>query len=323
MTRFSKLVAAFAVLPVLAISGSALAGSPGQVGGGDNYVVKNLTQKGAYANSTSATCNDEVVYSMQITNTQFGALNNVTFKATLPSAGGTSTATVTTDLGGTSGTSDSASVSLGSGQTQSLVTGSTVLYNSSGTAIKTLSDGVTTSGVNIGTLIGSSTEFVNFKAKVSCPVTPPAPVVAFACTGLGVKQIDRTRFDFTATATAKNATVQSYTFTVVDSSSKTVDTNIVSTGALSAIYHFNQSTVGTYTVSAVVKTDKGSTKAFDCSKQVTVVAVPVTPPTTPPATPPTTPTLPDTGAGGVVGIFAGASAAGTAAHAVLSRRRRN
>ncbi|MBX4197138.1 LPXTG cell wall anchor domain-containing protein [Candidatus Saccharibacteria bacterium] len=33
--------------------------------------------------------------------------------------------------------------------------------------------------------------------------------------------------------------------------------------------------------------------------------------------------MPNTGAGDVVGIFAGASAAGTAAHAVITRRRKN
>lgn len=53
-----------------------------------------------------------------------------------------------------------------------------------------------------------------------------------------------------------------------------------------------------------------------------------TPTPTPTLTPTPTPqvkgvtTLPNTGAGDVVGIFAGASAAGTAAHAVITRRRR-
>ncbi|MBX4197139.1 hypothetical protein KW801_01105 [Candidatus Saccharibacteria bacterium] len=119
MIRFSKLAAALAVAPVLAYSGSALAGSPGQLAGGDNYQVKNLTQNGSYADTISATCNDVVKYSMQLSNTQFGALNDVTLKATLPNSGGVSTATATTDLGGTSGTSDTTTVNLASGQTQS------------------------------------------------------------------------------------------------------------------------------------------------------------------------------------------------------------
>lgn len=175
MSKVSKIVAGLAVVPVLAISGSALAGSPGQLAGGDNYQVKNLTQKGSYANTISATCNDEIQYSMQLSNTQFGALKNVTLKATLPSNGGVSTATATTDLGGNSGTSDSVTVNLGANQTQTIENGTTVLYDDSGNAIKTLPDTITAGGVNIGTLDGSTTEYVNFKAKVNCPTSPVTP----------------------------------------------------------------------------------------------------------------------------------------------------
>lgn len=175
MSKVSKIVAGLAVVPVLAISGTAIAGSPGQLAGGDNYQVKNLTQKGSYANTITATCNDEIEYSMELSNVQFGSLKNVTLKATLPSDGGVSTATATTDLGGNSGTSDSVTVNLGAKQTQALESGTTVLYDHSGNAIKTLPDTIT-SGVNIGTLEGSATEFVNFKTKVSCPTTPKPSV---------------------------------------------------------------------------------------------------------------------------------------------------
>lgn len=316
MNRFSKIAAALAVVPVLAVSGPVFAGSPGQLAGGDNYLVKNLTQNGSYANTISATCNDEVQYSMQLSNTQFGGLNNVILKATLPTTGGTSTATATTDLGGTSGTSDSVTVNLGSGQTISLENGTTVLYDGSAHAIKTLPDTITTSGVNIGTLNGSTTEFVNFKAKVSCP-TPP--VVSLACTELSVVQIDRTRYDFTVKSTVANATVTSYVFTTKDANGTVVDTTTVTTSASSAVYHFNQANAGTYTISAVVNTDKGSANSNNCVKQITVAAVPTTPETPAPTK---ATSLPNTGAGDVIGLFAGASAAGTAAHAVVTRRRR-
>jgi hypothetical protein len=283
------------------------------------YLVKNLTQGGGYNSTISATCNDEVQYSMELANTDFGALNNVVLKATLPANGGVSTATATTDLGGNSGTHDSVTVNLGSGQTQALENGTTVLYDGNGHAVKTLGDTITSSGVNVGTINGSTTVFVNFKAKVSCPpVTPPQ--VKFACVELDSTQVDRTHFDFTAKASAQNATVQSYGFTAKNSSGTTVDTVTLASSALtSPVYHFNQSTAGTYTVSAVVNTDHGSTQVTSaCTKQVTVAAVPTTP------TPEVkgTTTLPNTGAGDVVGIFAGASAAGTAAHAIVSRRKR-
>lgn len=156
------------------ISSPAFAASPGQLAGGDNYLVKNLTQGSAYANSVSATCNEEVQFSMQLSNTEYGALNNVTLKATLPSGGGTSTASATTHLGGTTGTSDTASFTLGANQTIGYEAGSTVLYDGNGSVIRTLGDGVTNGGVNIGTIDGSTTKFVNFKAKVECE-TPPCP----------------------------------------------------------------------------------------------------------------------------------------------------
>ena len=166
----SILTVAVGVLGV--ISSPAFAASPGQLAGGDNYLVKNLTKGGAYANNVSATCNEEVQFSMQLSNTEYGALNNVTLKATLPTSGGTSTATATTSLGGTTGTSDTASVTLGENQTISYEAGSTVLYDGNGSAIRTLGDSITSGGVNIGTIDGSTTKFVNFKAKVNCE-TPP------------------------------------------------------------------------------------------------------------------------------------------------------
>ena len=164
-------VAAFAV-PAMIASTPVMAASPGQLAGGDNYVVKNVTKAGAYANNVSATCNEEVQFSMQLSNTGFGALNDVTLKATLPASDGTSTATATTDLGGTTGTSDSASVTLGTNQTLGYEAGSTALYDGNGALIRTLGDSVVGSGVNLGTIEGSTTKFVNFKAKVTCPQPP-------------------------------------------------------------------------------------------------------------------------------------------------------
>jgi hypothetical protein len=320
MIRFSKLAAALAVLPVLAVASPVYAGSPGQLAQGSNlYMVKNLTQNGSYAKTISASCNDEVQYSMMLANTGFGALNNVTLSATLPSAGGTSTATATTDLGGTSGTHDSVTVNLGSNQTISYENGSTNLYNDKAGLIKNLSDGVTASGVNIGTINGSTTVFVNFKAKVTCPT--PTPEVKLACVELDVKNIDRTHYDFTAKGSVQNATITGYTFTAKDANGKVVDTyNNTTSSTTSGIYLFNQES-GTYTVSAQLNTDHGNNSNANCVKQITVATPPTTPPTTPPSTPPAK-TLPNTGAGDVLGIFGASSAFGAAAHFVNSRRNR-
>jgi hypothetical protein len=320
MNRFSKLVTAFAVLPLFAVTGSALADSPGQLEGGTGtYLVKNLTQGGSYAPAINANACDEVQYSIRLHNVAYGGLTAVNVKVNVPSnsaTSNTSTMTATTNLGGISGTNGSATVNLSSAQSISYENGTATLFDGNGNAIKTLPDTITGNGVNIGGLNGSTTEFVNFKAKVSCPEVPKHE---FVCKGADVKQVDRTHFDFTAYAEVQNATVNSYVFTVKDANGKAVDTKTVNTSALSAVYHFNQSNVGTYTITAVIHTNQGTTEVGKCEASVVVKS---TPPVTPPQVLQAT-TMPNTGPGDVIGLFAGASAVGTAGHYIVSRRRRS
>jgi hypothetical protein len=176
MTRISKIAASLAIVPVVAFALPVFAESPGQLQGGANvYAVKNLTQKGSYGATATATTCDELQYSVDLHNTEFGKLTGIVVKATLPSASATtnvSAMTATTAAGGTTGTSGSVTVKLDSAQTIRYEAGSTQLFDSKGTLIKTLPDGITTEGVNVGDLNGSTFEFVNFKAKVNCP-TPP------------------------------------------------------------------------------------------------------------------------------------------------------
>lgn len=312
MNRFSKLAAALAVLPIMAFASPVLADSPGQIeGASDIIVAKNMTQNGAYSTNISTACGDEVQYSTRLHNINFGGLSNIKVSVNLLSG----KMTAVPDQGADWGATGSVKVNLPTNGDINFEAGTTTLFDHNGSVIRTLSDGITTVGVNIGGLNGSTTEFVNFKAKVNCPPVTP-PVVSFACTELDVTNIDRTHYDFTAKASVSNATVTSYGFTAKDANGNTVDTNTVTTNALSALYHFNQSNAGTYGVSAVVNTDHGSTSASACSKQITVAAVPTTP-----ATPAAT-ALPNTGAGDVLGIFGGASAFGTAGHYLVSRRRR-
>lgn len=317
MNRFSKLATALAVVPVLAITGTAFAESPGQLTGGSNtFLVKNLTQKGVYANSITAACSEQVQYSIRLHNAAFGGLTNVQVSANIMSG----KMTAVPAEGASQGTTGNATVSMPSNGSIAYESGSTVLYDVNGNVIRTLPDGITTQGVNVGNIKGSTTEFVNFKAKVACPpvTPPPAPVSKFECKALDVNQIDRTRFDFTARASAENAVIQSYTFTVKNSAGATVDTKTVNTSATSAVYNFNQSTPSTYTISVVVKTDKGNTQEVAvCSKQITVKEQP----TTPVVQGKTTEELPNTGAGSLLSLFAGASAAGAAGHYALRRFR--
>jgi len=186
-----------------------------------------------------------------------------------------------------------------------------------------VSDSVVSDGALIGTNgtdgkvqgCGQFSGYVTIRVRIH--VKPPAPEHKFECKALDVVKIDRTRFDFTAQASVHNAHVTAYVFTTKDANGNVVDTTTVSTSALSAVYHFNQSKAGKYTVSVVVKTDKGDATSNHCAKQVTVDALPVV---LPEVTKPTT-TLPNTGPGAIAGIFAGASALGTISHYAFRRFR--
>lgn len=202
--------------------------------------------------------------------------------------------------------------------TLQFVSGSGQLKTNSVTAV--LSDNIVKDGVLVGTNgpngnvpgCGEFSGYATFRVKVK--VEQPKPVVKFACEALDVNKVSRTRFDFTAKASATNATVQSYVFTTKDANGNVVDTQTVTTSALSTNYIFNRDVVGTYTVSVVVKTDKGDANGTQCTKQVTVEAAPVVSGAVTPSK-----ELPDTGAGAVVGIFAGASALAGAGHYAFRR----
>jgi hypothetical protein len=172
MSRLLKVsVATLLVVPALAFASTVKADSPGQLGGGaDVYKVKNVTKAGSYGASANVACNEEVQYSVRLHNAAFGSLTNV--KVTSNLANGT-VAAVPAE-GASTGTTGSVSVNVASGN---LVyeNGSTKLYDANGNVIKALPDTITTSGVNVGNINGSTTEFVNFKAKVNCPTPTPTP----------------------------------------------------------------------------------------------------------------------------------------------------
>ncbi|MGF7228763.1 MAG: PKD domain-containing protein [Candidatus Saccharibacteria bacterium] len=146
---------------------------------------------------------------------------------------------------------------------------------------------------------------------------------------------------FIVQATAQHATITSYS---VDFGDKTT----AYSGAANAVNH-TYAAPGTYNVTAsVTATANGQTitkTSVKCAGTVTIpqpmctvpgkenlpansadckeTPPPVTPPTTPPVTPPVTPptVLPNTGAGNVIGLFAGVTIAGAAFHRLFASRR--
>jgi hypothetical protein len=287
-----------------------------------------------YAKQMQVKDNQEVALEVYFHNNAASNLNlvakNTTVKVALPSSKTTDAevkATVSADNATPQSVWATADLTNTQPFTLEYITGSAKLWTNyvSGVAV---SDNIVNSGALVGTsgtdgkVPGCSqySGYVTIRVRVHIQ-TPPQ--VKFACTDLDVTQVDRTRFDFTAHAEVKNATVNSYVFTVKDADNKVVDTKTVNTSNLSAVYHFNQSKVGTYTITTVIHTNQGTTEVGKCEATITVKSVPpVTPPVTPPQTPSTT-TLPNTGPGDVIGLFAGVSALGTAGHYVVSRRRQS
>ena len=170
------LTIAFAVFS----SAPVFADSPGQLATGPYvYRVKDVTTGGSYAGTISANACDVVQYTTQLNNGGYGNLTNVIVKATLPASSTTSvssTVTATPDQGAAYGTTGTAVVNFSSAQSFSYVAGSAKLYDSSSNLIRTLPDTITASGVNVGSVNGSTTEFVIYQAKASgCSTPTPAP----------------------------------------------------------------------------------------------------------------------------------------------------
>jgi uncharacterized repeat protein (TIGR01451 family) len=174
-------IASLAAAPMVAADGT------GQIEGGSGvYEIKNLTQNGAYADSITAKCGDEVEYSIRLHNSGYVAVNDINVTATLPntaSSSNTSNVDITYTDGVVPSTTASASVTLDSASdTVNYEDGTAVLYDGNGNKIETLGDTVNTSGLSLGSLNGSTTEYLNFKAEVKCPApvtttTPSTPTI--------------------------------------------------------------------------------------------------------------------------------------------------
>jgi PKD domain len=243
---------------------------------------------GDVVDNIHVTNNDEVTLRVYYHNNAASNLNlvatNTRVKFYLPTAAATSTfatSVISADNASPKTVNDTVDFNGDKPFTLEYVKGSAQLWNNKFQG-KVLSDDVTTTN---GALIGYDkidgqvpgcaefSGYVTIKVKVHMQ-TPPPPVVSFACTGLDVAEVNRTRFDFTAHAEVQNASVTSYSFTAMDSKGIVVDSKTVTTSALSAPYTFTNETPGTYTISAVVNTDHGSTKAADCVKSVSVKTTP-------------------------------------------------
>jgi hypothetical protein len=267
----------------------AQAANQGQIAGGNIYRVKNLTAGGDFGDPINADKCQELQYKVRLHNPGPGVVHQVTIKVTLPSTTATSnvsTATVSAIDADPATVSDTATVNLSSAQSISYESGTTQLLDDNNNFLKNLPDGITQGGVAIGDVGVSLNEirFVQFKAKISCPETPPPPQPTFACNLLDVsasnddRTVKITVFTTTATngATFKNAVVD-----WGDNSSKlTTDNPVGKTHSYDKAGTFTISAVAHFTVNGQDMTSDGPA----CAKTVTFSEKSSVPPTvTPPS----------------------------------------
>jgi uncharacterized repeat protein (TIGR01451 family) len=180
-------VAALAVVPVLAISATAVAAGGGQIEGGDIYRVQNNTKGSDFVDSANADAGDTLTYKVRIHNPGQECLSNTVVKAALPTGANqknVSTITVHADNATTNNISDTATVNVSSAQKIDFVPGSVQLLDANGALLSKVSDSaVNGNGANIGQVCISinNKRFVQFQAKVEKPAAPtptPAPTPA-------------------------------------------------------------------------------------------------------------------------------------------------
>ena len=177
-------------------------------------------------------------------------------------------------------------------------------------------------------VVMSSNNQFRFAVLASCgnpvmatPVAPPPapkPAPSAVCKNLNVTQNDKT-ITATVTSTLQNgATLTSTRFDFGDSSS-------VSTTQTTVTHTYSSS--GTFKITAQQTFSTGTEQTIQaaCTKTITI-AVPTPPPTakpTPtPTPPPATPTtLVNTGAGNIIGLFAGSTIFGTIGYRTYLRRK--
>lgn len=306
MKKLHKIIATgVTALAITAIGvAPALADSPGQIVGGPNaYVVKDITTSGSYAASVSPACGDVIQYSAELHNPMNGGLTNIVVSANL----GNGSFSAVPAEGASQGMTASVSVNLPSGGSLAYQGGTTTLYDGSGNVVRTLSDDITSGGVNIGNLPGSTTEFVNFRAKVNCAAAP----VTFTSTAT-----------VTVSATARASAICP---PGQGGDSATVSANGSATASANATSNVSQADADQKAHDAA---SQAATPAAQANAQANANALAVasvkcsSAVVTAVSTPQVNRTLPNTGAGDVLGLFGGASALGGAAHYFFVSRRR-
>jgi uncharacterized repeat protein (TIGR01451 family) len=176
MNKLLSMAAAAVTVSALAISNVYATYEFGQLGSGDIYRVRNVSdnQTGFVTTANADLC-ETVQFKVRVHNAGPKTLNNVKVKATLTSGVQTnhsSTVTVSADNNRADAVATgTAGVTLSKAAKLNYVSGSTELLDDNGNKMSAIGDTILTSGVNIGSVGVSLNQkrFVQFQAKVDCP----------------------------------------------------------------------------------------------------------------------------------------------------------
>ncbi|HRF28289.1 MAG TPA: LPXTG cell wall anchor domain-containing protein [Candidatus Saccharibacteria bacterium] len=176
MKKVLALVFAFVFATSFAASNALATYDFGQLGSGDIYRVRNVSDNQTdFVKVADADLCETVQFKVRIHNGGPKTLTNVKVKASLSSGVKTShssTVTVTADNNREGAVATgTAGVNLSKAGSIAYVNGSTELLDANGSYVKNLDDAITGAGVNIGDVAVSlnNKRFVQFKAKISCP----------------------------------------------------------------------------------------------------------------------------------------------------------
>lgn len=309
--------------PATYITFNSITDSP--VWGDERYVVKARDVNAGtntYSNNVAVTDNQELLVTTHFHNNAASSLNlvakNTKVKVALPQTEATNQS-LTSYISADNANPTQVWATMDMTSTYPF----TLEYISGSAQLKTnyittaLSDNVVKDGVLVGTYhpngeVKGCSEFsgyVSFRVKVH---KKEAPKPVYSCDALNVDVLNNRQISASVAFTAKDgATFSSVDYDFGDG------TAALHTNSTAAVNH-TYAKDGTYTITSTVNFKinvDGQVKdvSSKCVKKVTI--------TTPQVLPVTTTPLPNTGAGSVLGLFAGVSALGTAGHLVFRRYR--
>lgn len=174
----------------------------GQLGSGDIYRVRNLSDNQAeFVTTTNADLCETVQFKVRIHNSGPKTLTGVKVKATLTQGvrkDHSSTVTISADNNRANAVATgTAGVNLSEAGSLSYVNGSTELLDANGNRLSTMGDTILTSGVTVGN-VGVSVNnkrFVQFKAKVNCPAPEAKHINVCELASKKVITIDESEFN--------------------------------------------------------------------------------------------------------------------------------